>query len=365
MMTQATGHPLKSDIRQSPPIDFSQGFDDGWIRDKTILITGGASGFGRAWFKKWAAVGAAVIIGDINVKEGDQLVRDVKKETGNSNLHFFYCDVTDWQSQVQFFKDAVRMSPHGGIDTVIANAGILDREDSIQKPEALDAAEPPAPRLAVLDVNLTGVVYTVHLALFYLARNPGSFPSSPDSSPVHRPRDRHLLLVSSMAGILPLPGNTLYSASKHAVVGLFRTLRTSTSVHGIRVNMLCPYFVDTPMFPAIGRVILGGGVMAKPEDVVEAATRLIASPFIVGKAIAVGPKLRVKQVIDGEWDLVGSEDPTGGDKALWEPFADDWEDSEPFSRNYVRLMNRAAEIRGWMGWLANMFASLRHGLGWS
>ena len=240
-MPPAAKYPLA--VRQSPTFDTNAVPDETWIRDKTIVITGGASGFGEGFFRKWAADGATVVIGDINVQRGDQLVREVKKETGNSDLHSFYCDVTDWQSQVQFFKDAVNVSPHGGIDTVVANAGIVDAAPTIETPRGLDALDPPPPNLAVLDVNLKGVLYTSHLALFYLAKNPQSAPADPDCDPAKTFRDRHLLLMSSMAGIAPIPNQTLYATSKHAVVGLYRNLRCSSFLHGVRTNLICPYFM--------------------------------------------------------------------------------------------------------------------------
>lgn len=203
-MPPAAKYSLEAAIRQSPPIDNTGIVDDSWVKDKTILITGGASGFGAGFFQRWAAAGATIVIGDVNVKKGDQLVRDIRKETGNENLHFLHVDVADWQSQVQFFKDAIRLSPHGGIDTVVANAGIADHDQTIENPEGLDARNPPPPNLRVLDVNLTGVLYTAHLALFWLARNPGSSPASPECDPSQVHRDRHLLLLSSMAGISPV-----------------------------------------------------------------------------------------------------------------------------------------------------------------
>lgn len=258
-----------------------------------------------------------MIIGDINVNKGDQLVRHVSKETGNPNLHFFYCDVTDWQSQVQFFKDAVRVSPTGGIDTVIANAGIVDAGPTIEKPEGLDRPNPPPPDLKVLDVNLKGVLYTTHLALFWLPRNPNSSPTNPNCDPAKTDRDRHLLLLSSMAGIWPIPSQTLYATSKHAVVGLYRNLRSSCFMLGIRVNLICPYFIDTPLITTTGRMLLAGGATGQAEDVVEAATRFVADPRIAGRAVVVGPKLKVAKNADGEWDLVESEEKTGEERAIW------------------------------------------------
>ena len=363
-MSRASPYSLGAAVRQSSPVDHSRPVNDSWIKGKTVVITGGASGLGAGFFKRWASLGATVVIGDVNVKEGDRLVREVKKETKNSNLYFFYCNVTNWQSQVQFFKDAVKVSPHGGIDTVIANAGITDPTNSIETPGNLDGPEPPPPNLAVLDVNLTGVVFTTHLALFYLPRNSGSVPASPESDPSKTPRDRHLVLISSMAGLWPLPGNLLYSVSKHAVVGLFRTLRSSSFAHGVRVNMLCPYFVDTPLFITPGRLLLAGGVMGCPEDVVEAGTRFVADSRILGRAAMIGPRLKVKQDRGAEWNLVEEGDEGGEQKTIWEAYADDFEDSELFTRNFIKILNRTVEIRGWAGWLSDIFATLKRSLGW-
>ena len=354
-MAGPTGrYPLREKIGQSPPIDTAATYDAAWTKNKTIVITGGASGFGAGFFKHWAAHGANVIIGDINVEKGDQLVREVRKETGNQHLHFIHCDVASWQSQVNLFKEAVRLSTHGGIDTVVANAGIGDTEMTFERPGDLDAAEPAPPSLKVIDVNLTGVLYTTHLALYHLARNPDSGPSSPSTNPAVTYRDRHLLLLGSMASICPISGQTLYGVAKHGVLGLFRCLRSSSFAHGVRVNILCPYFIDTPLLAANARAILAGAVLGKVEDVVDAGTRFAADPCIVGRALAVGPKLRVAQKDDGEWSLVQKNDIGGVEKAIWEIYADDFEDSDVFQRNMVRILNAATELRGWSGWAGDM-----------
>ena len=323
--------PVVESIRQSPPLDFEGTVDDTWVKDKTILITGGASGFGAGFCKRWAARGATVIIGDINVPGGEKLIAETRMETGNPNLHFVPCNVTDWMSQVEFFKAAVKLSPHGGIDTVVANAGIAKSDPSFENPQDLDTANPPPPDMSVLNVNLTGVVYTTHLAVFYLKRNPGSAPANPKCKPADTQRDRHLLLISSCAGLMPIPGQAFYGASKHAVVGLYRNLRATSFVHGIRVNMLAPYFIDTPMVPTRLKVMLAGGHIGKAEDVIEAATRFTADPRIAGRAAVVGPKLRVKQDAKGDWDLAKTPQ-DGEEKAIWEVYPDDFEDSDLFQR---------------------------------
>lgn len=366
MAPGSTIHSAEAIVRQSSPLDFRNIPDDGWVKDKTILITGGASGFGAGFLKRWAIAGANVIIGDVNVQAGDQLIRSLRKETDNTNLHFLHCDVTDWQSQVDFFKQAVKLSPHGGIDTVVANAGIGGgRTPQLEKPEGLDAANPQPPDLSVLNVNLTGVVYTTHLALFYLQRNPNSAPANPKCDPAQTHRDRHLLLISSIAGFLPLPGASLYGASKHAVLGLYRSLRATSFAHGVRVNVVCPYFTDTPILNTFVRVVLAGSVVGTSDDVVEAATRFTADPRVVGRAISTGPKLRVVQDGDGEWSLAEDEREVGVEKALWEVYPHDFENVDKFQRTLIGIFNRATEKRGWVGWAVDLVGAISHGVkGW-
>jgi NAD(P)-dependent dehydrogenase (short-subunit alcohol dehydrogenase family) len=129
--------------RQSKPVDTSEPYDPSWVAGKTIVITGGASGFGEGFSKKWAENGANVIVGDINDARGKALVEDLRKKTGNHNHHFLHCDVTNWQSQVDFFRSAAQLSPSRGIDSVVANAGITDAHPTFENPTGLDAAEPP------------------------------------------------------------------------------------------------------------------------------------------------------------------------------------------------------------------------------
>jgi NAD(P)-dependent dehydrogenase (short-subunit alcohol dehydrogenase family) len=359
-MEPYTPESMVAAIRQSPPIDVTTPYEVGWVKDKTILITGGASGFGAGYVRLWAKHGAAIIVGDINVEKGDALVREVRQETGNSKVHFVHCDVTDWQSQVNLFKDAIKLSPHGGIDTVVANAGIAGL-DPVQTPKGLDAAEPPKPNFKILDVNLMGVMYTTHLAYYWLPRNPGSEPCNMDSDPAKRVRDRHLLLLGSVASIAPIAMQPQYGAAKHAVLGLFRSLRASSHLSGVRVNLLCPYFIDTPIVTTPARLALAGGAMGKVEDVVDAATRFVADSRILGRALVIGPKVTVKQLDNGEWSLVSKDSPGSIETAIWEPCADDWEDVDAFDRNFVKILNSVQAARGWIGWAADVLKAIRYG----
>ena len=169
-----------------------------------------------------------------------------------------------------------------------------------------------------------------------------------------------------MAGLAPIPTQTLYATSKHAVVGLYRNLRASSFVHGVRTSLICPYFTDTPIVSAGARLLLAGGVVGKVEDVVEAATRFVVDPSIVGRAVMVGPKLKARQEDDGKWVLVEKkdEDQKAEEMAIQEIYANDFEEVELFTRRLVGVLNRAMHLRGWTGWLRDVVAAFRYGLGW-
>lgn len=359
---------IKDRVKQSPPIDTSTPYDPTWVRGKTILITGGASGFGEysicnlvmsksnahigeGFFRKWAESGANVIIGDVNDQRGEALVSEVRSTTSGKH-YYVHCDVTDWQSQVDFFHAGVKLSPTGGIDAVVANAGIVDSQPTFEVPLGLDAEAPPKPNFKTLDVNLLGVMYTAHLALFYLPRNPGSKNATAESDPAAHAPDRHLLLIGSVASLMPLPGQVQYAVSKHGVLGLFRTLRSTSFLNGVRVNLLCPYFIETPLIQLVGRLILAGGAVGKPEDVVEAGTRFMADSRIVGRALMVGPKIKISD--DDEYQMVPQTGKDGRETAIWEAYGDDFELVEAYVRRFIGLMNQVEVAKGWIGWASDI-----------
>jgi NAD(P)-dependent dehydrogenase (short-subunit alcohol dehydrogenase family) len=364
-MAPQEGFDVRSMINLSGPVDPTLPYSTATLAGKTILITGGASGFGEAFARHWAAHGSHIIIGDINSVAGEKLVAELRSLPGSSGRHHFqHCDVTVWADQLALFQTAVRVSPTGGIDAVVANAGILEKQsaatgEGIENPRNLDLDEnpnPAAPPLAVLGTNLTGVAYTVHLALYWLPKNEDPKYSKEASGLGGKRRDRHLLLMGSIAGIQPIPGQMEYTAAKHAVLGLFRSLRASSFRHGIRTNLVMPYFTHTPFMPWQGLLFLAGGGMAEVEDVVDAATRLMADESIVGRGLAVGAKV---DVVDGngEPSIVKGKGKVDGERtqAVWDVYAHDYEEVELFVFRYVRLMYALVKISGWVGWVVDVF----------
>lgn len=372
-------------IGQSAPVDCSQPYDASALAGKTILITGGASGFGAAFARHWARHGAHVIIGDVNDDAGERLVAELRSSSPpGQRFCYQHCDVTRWRDQVSLFRAAVAASPTGGIDAVVAAAGIVETRDPhgpepvFDHPRALDADEPqppPPPPLDVLAVNLTGVMYTAHLALFWLPRNLALAASRSNSQARPQPqpqppRDAHLLLVSSIAGLSPLPAQTEYTVSKHGVMGLFRALRATAWTRGVRVNVLAPYFVDTPLLPTAALALLAGAAKGELADVVDAATRLVADSRIRGRALVVGPKMRVTD--DGDMDEQAEREGEGARsgegpgvkrQAVWEVYGHDYERVEVFVWRYVAMLNIMRTVRGWVGLVKDLWAVYISGRG--
>ncbi|KAK3330615.1 hypothetical protein B0H66DRAFT_69513 [Apodospora peruviana] len=349
---------LVKTIKQSGPVDPTSPYDTSALAGKTILITGGASGFGKAFALKWASHGANIIIGDLNDAAGEAMVAELRCLPGSSKHHHYqHCDVTKWEDQVALFRMGVEASPTGGIDAVVAGAGIVESRDvvngpTIDMPVLVDEhGNPPRPGLKVLDVNLTGVMYTTHLAIFWLQRNNNN--TGKDHQTKKTTRDRHLLLISSIAGVTPLPGQVEYTASKHAVMGLFRTLRGSVWRQGIRCNVINPYFVETPLINWRGMALLAGGGKVELSDVVDAATRLMADETIVGRGLVIGPRFKVVDDEDGNPRFV--EQGGGREQAVWELYGHDYEQVEVFVWRFVGMLNAVKKMRGWVGTVKDLF----------
>lgn len=377
-LASASQNRMVESIHQSPPVDCTLPYTTTTLCGKTILLTGGASGLGAAFARKWAAAGANLIIGDIADADGEALVAELRSSTDNSQHHFVHVDVTSWPSQAALFQEAVRLSPTGELDAVVASAGISDKFGTItgkgfENPVDLDKPNPPAPNLKCIEVNLIGVMYTAHLALFWLQQNATTITNT-STKDTRDSRDRHLLLIGSGAGLFALPGVPEYVTSKHGVTGLFRSLRMLSYRQGIRVNMLCPYFVDTPILPNRAVAMLAGLGLATLEDTVDGATRLMAattaaqqeeSQRIAGRALFIGPRASLLQKVLPERELTENEEAevqdvtgevlvdedvaAGKGQGVWDVYAHDYETADYFIRRYVRVLNTIAAIKGWIG----------------
>ncbi|GAA6028231.1 hypothetical protein JCM8097_006929 [Rhodosporidiobolus ruineniae] len=259
------------------------------LKDKVVVITGAAQGLGFAAARLAAKAGAKVVISDKNegplVKSEDDLRKD-------GDVYAFPCDVTSWPSQVTLFRFAVRQ--FGRVDHVIANAGCIDGKPLLDEAEEDEGDhEPKEPDLTPYKVNAIGTTYTAKLAFYHLRRNP---------SPTHK----SLVLVGSIASLFGLPTQPLYAASKHAVLGLARSLFYEGTASGIFTNIVCPCITPTPIFGAYEEALK----LVKQGKVDDVAAAMVAG--------LTWKKRGLTFVTDPEGVVVLPQKPTGSRKSAEE-----------------------------------------------
>ncbi|HEY4325010.1 MAG TPA: SDR family NAD(P)-dependent oxidoreductase [Mucilaginibacter sp.] len=188
------------------------------IQNKVIVVTGGGSGMGRALVLNLLSKGAKVITVDINhaaLRETLDLAGD-KKES----LTTFVVNITDKAAVEDFFKSAI--AQHGFVDGIINNAGIIQPFVKLN-----DLSYEAIQR--VIDVNFYGTLYMVKTFLPHLLTRP----------------EAHILNISSMGGFLPVPGQTIYGASKAAVKLLTEGLHSELKGTNVNVTVAFPGGVRT------------------------------------------------------------------------------------------------------------------------
>jgi NAD(P)-dependent dehydrogenase (short-subunit alcohol dehydrogenase family) len=209
---------------------------------KLALVTGGASGIGRATCVALAAAGARVLVVDVSEAGGQQTARQVDGE-------FFRADVSQLEDNHRMVEAA--LTSCGGLDLVHLNAGVVGGS-------GLDGSFDPGHYRRVMGVNLGGVVFGTHAALPALATQRGA-----------------IVATSSVAGLTAAPFDPLYSASKHAVVGFARSMGPVLAARGVRFNSVCPSFTESPMIaPARDEIIASGEAIIPAETVAGAVIEL-------------------------------------------------------------------------------------------
>jgi NAD(P)-dependent dehydrogenase (short-subunit alcohol dehydrogenase family) len=180
---------------------------------KVALVTGGASGIGRAVVERLSREGALCVVADIDERLGDEVA------TANRGL-FIRTDVSD-PHQLQAAVDAA-IEKHGRLDIVHLNAGVATGENDIT------AISLETYRRAV-GINLDGVVFGTRYAV--PAMNEGGA----------------IVVTASLAGLMAYTMDFMYGATKHAVVGFVRAVAEQLAARNITINAICPGFTDTPI----------------------------------------------------------------------------------------------------------------------
>ena len=249
----------------------------GQLAGKVMLVTGGASGIGRATALACARKGARLIIADLQEEGGQHTVHLITAQGGEAS--FVHTDVTQATAVEALIAQAVER--YGRLDCAHNNAGISGRGIAGDH-RALTAEYPDDRWHQVIASNLTGVWLCMKYELRQMLTQGGGA----------------IVNTASIGGLVALPGNAAYVASKHGVVGLTRTAAVEYAQHGIRVNCVCPGYIHTPMTapgmhdPNRMALMIASepvGRMGDPTEVAAAVVWLCsdAASFVTGHAMAV------------------------------------------------------------------------------
>ena len=220
------------------------------FQGQVAIVTGGASGIGRALCEALAKRGSLVTVADVNLEGARQVVGSILKAGGEA--HAAGVDVT-MPDEVQALVESVA-NRHDRLDYMFNNAGIAFagefRDTTLEHWQA------------ALDVNFWSVVYGTTSAYRIMVRQGCG----------------HIVNTSSIGGLIPVPIGTPYAAAKHAVVGFSTSLRTEAARLGVQVSVVCPGHVETSISDravyatrfssdeALAKIMTRGGMISAPDS---------------------------------------------------------------------------------------------------
>jgi NADP-dependent 3-hydroxy acid dehydrogenase YdfG len=208
--------------------------------DAVVAITGGARGIGYETAKQFAAKGATVAIGDLNL----DAVEEAAGKLGE-RVHAFQLDVTDRDSFGAFVESVE--SELGPIDVLVNNAGIMPAGPFLEEPDSIIDTQ--------IDVNYRGPITGMRIVLPKMVER----------------RKGHVVNVASMAGKFAVAGLAVYSGTKHAVVGLSAAVRDEIAGSGVTISTVMPNAVNTDLTSGLPTEKI---LMLEPEKV---AAAIVAS----------------------------------------------------------------------------------------
>ncbi len=235
---------------------------------KTVLVTGGASGIGKATVMEFAQSGATVICADVNAEKGMELEREAA--ITNFSVEFVTIDLADQNSVRSCAADVLKRHPR--IDILVNAAGWNDIQPFIENP--------PDYMDRVIAINLGGMLHLTQALL------PGMIAAGKGK----------IVNVSSDAGRVGSGGETTYAAAKGGVIAFTKSLAREVARHSINVNCVCPGPTDTPMLQSRPEKLKEAFLraipfrrFAKPQEIADAVV-FFASPrsdYITGQVLSV------------------------------------------------------------------------------
>jgi NAD(P)-dependent dehydrogenase (short-subunit alcohol dehydrogenase family) len=240
---------------------------------RVVLVTGAASGIGRATAEALAGMGARLVVSDIDADAGAAAASALRD--GGAEAHFVAADVADEESTASLV--AATVDAYGRLDGAANCAGVGGGHA-----ETHDYPVDVWDRIVAVNLRGTWLAMRAEIPAI-LAHGDGGA----------------IVNVASTLGLRGAPNASPYSASKHGVIGLTRTAAIEYAQRGIRVNAVCPGAIDTPMmdeafarFPGFREALTGFvpmGRMGAASEVAAAITWLLsdASSFVTGEALTV------------------------------------------------------------------------------
>lgn len=219
------------------------------LKDKVAIVTGASSGIGRSAAILYAQYGAKVVVSDINEEMGNETVKMIKDAGGDAI--WVHADVSKPEDCEQLVNAAVEQ--YGKLDIACNNAGIGGDQASVADMSIDNWRK-------VLAVNLDSVFYCMKYQINAMQRNNGGA----------------IVNISSILGSVGFANAPAYCAAKHGMVGLTRAAALDHSAQGIRINVVGPAFIDTPLLSGLDdnlKAMLTNlhpiGRIGQPEEVAE------------------------------------------------------------------------------------------------
>ena len=239
---------------------------------KLALVTGAASGIGKATAYAFARAGYVTVVTDVDEEAGRKVLAEIHAE--EHPALFVRCDVSS-EADVASLIDRI-VAEFGQLDVAFNNAGIEGEQASTADCTAANFDR-------VIATNLRGVWLCMRAEIRQMLK---------------QPHGGSIVNCSSVAGLVGLPNIPAYAAAKHGVIGLTRTAALETATHRIRVNAVCPGAIDTPMLDRFmtteqAREQIAAsepvGRIGTPDEIADAVRWLCGgeASFVTGQAIAV------------------------------------------------------------------------------
>ena len=254
------------------------------LKDKGVLVTGGASGLGGACVRLLAASGAKVVIADLNSEGGERLAAELRAD--GASVVFAQTNVTDEESVQAAVRVAVEQ--HGSLHILINCAGIGIAEKVIGKTGVHSLAN----FQKVIGVNLIGTFNAIRLASAAMVENE---PTAGGERGV-------IINTASVAAFDGQIGQAAYSASKGGIVGMTLPIARELARYGIRIMTIAPGIFETPLLgnlPEPARISLGQQVpfpprLGQPPEYAALAKHIIENEMLNGEVIRLDGAIRMQ-----------------------------------------------------------------------